>query len=148
MPTTNEQLQIADEAITHVLRRIHESPEVGYYMGYGTESFERLCAAYAAISDQKPDDVKENFLPIMAKDPCKELLQRIEDLERSNTGRHRYSDEDEQGDIGPEALTSDAFVERVKQLLGEHAGDANKCMQAIAALLDCTDVPISILTHR
>jgi len=149
MNNPTEQLQLADAAITHVLRRIHESPEVGYYMGVCTESFERLAAAYGALHDQPADAVKENFLPIFAKDPRKELQDRIEALETANSGRHRYSEEDDaQGDIGPQCLTAYDFVDQVKLLMGEHHGSSERCVQAIAALLDITDVPYPILARR
>jgi hypothetical protein len=147
MNNPTEQLQLADAAITHVLRRIHESPEVGYYMGVCTESFERLAAAYGALHDKPADAVKENFLPILAQDPCKELQERIEQLERSQSGRH-YVPDDDPPTFGPQNLTPDDFVDQVKLLLGEYHGDSERCVQAISALLDITDVPYPILARR
>ena len=148
MTSHEDKIKLADAAITHVLRRIHESPSVGYYMGVCTESFDRLTTAYGALHDQPADDVKENFLPILAQDPCRELREKIEELERSASGRHTQYDEEEQGDIGPQSLTADDFVDLVKLLLGEHHGDSERCVQAISALLDITDVPYPILARR
>jgi len=148
MTSHEDKIKLADLAITHVLERISHSPQVGYYMGYGTESFERLCAAYAAFYSISAEDARQLFLPLNAKDPRKELQERIEELERESSGRHSSADEDADGDIGPQCLTAYDFVDQVKALMGEHHGSSERCVQAIAALLDITDVPYPILARR
>lgn len=38
-----------EDAVMYLVRRIQESPDVRYYLGYGTEAFSRLAKAYAHI---------------------------------------------------------------------------------------------------
>lgn len=148
---TDEQTQIetADAAISHVLNRIHESPEVGYYMGACTESFERLVSAHACLHGENPDVVRDRFMPARPRNPREDLLKRVEELERQTTGIHFSGGchDEADGDIGPNALTPQAFVDQVKDLLGVHHLDPEKCVQAIAALFDAVDVPISIIAR-
>lgn len=42
-------------AVRHVLNVRQENPDVGWYIGWGTESFELLCAAEALVLEQPPD---------------------------------------------------------------------------------------------
>jgi hypothetical protein len=52
-----EKLELCKKAIFHVLIQIQERAEVRYVLGEGTESFSRLCAAYAAIKGAAPETV-------------------------------------------------------------------------------------------
>ncbi len=116
-------------AIEHVLGRIHESPEVGYYMGVCTESFERLVAAYAEIHGEPVAAVRTQFLPMRPRDPRRELERRVEELEERLTGTHTSCHDDDAPTYGPEHLDAEDMVERVKLLLGMHSADPVRCQQ-------------------
>jgi hypothetical protein len=134
-------LEKAASAISHVLHRIHTSPEVGYYMGVCTESFDRLVRAHAAITGQDVEDVEIEFQPENARDPRKELQSRIYDLEDRLANRREKRDEIL---YGPRLLTADEFFAAVQNALN-HAHDAQRCRREIAALFDARDLPIELV---
>jgi len=145
MTSHEDKIKLADAAITHVLHRIRTSPEVGYYMGVCTESFELLLTAYAAIHIEPKSTVEAYFLPIFAKDPTKELQERIEDLERSLSGRH-YVPDDDPPTFGPQNLSADDFLDKVKLLL-VHADDAERFLQEVTACFDLAEVPYPLIAR-
>ncbi len=49
-----EKLKLARKAIYKVLSRIRDEKKIAYLIGYGTQSFEDLCVAAAAIEDKSP----------------------------------------------------------------------------------------------
>jgi len=141
------QLETAYGAIEHVLERIHTSPEVGYYMGFGTESFERLCAAYAEMHGELPEATKERFLPQKPRDPTKELNKRIEQLEERLSGSAGHScHDDEEPEYGPQNLSAEGIMARVQELLGLYSKDPARCVREIGALYDSTALPINLVT--
>ena len=59
----------AKEAIHHVLFRIKNDPDIGWHMGYGSQSFNLLTEAAAELFDRPLDEVREFFMPLNARDP-------------------------------------------------------------------------------
>ena len=54
----------AKKAIRHVLTQIRDHPQIGYHMGWGTQSHSLLCEAAATLfggTDMK--EVARNFAP-------------------------------------------------------------------------------------
>lgn len=134
-------LEKAASAISHVLHRIQTSPEVGYYMGVGTESFDRLVRAHAAITGDNVEQVEAEFEPLNPRDPRKELQSKIYDLEdRVANLRDRRSEVL----YGPRLLTGDEFFAAVQTALN-HAHDAERCRREIASLFDARDLPIELV---
>ncbi len=56
----------ARKAIGHVLRRIKDSPDLGYHLGLGTESFALLTEAAATLYNEPVEKVREHFRPAEA----------------------------------------------------------------------------------
>ena len=56
-------------AIRHALVQIRDYPEVGWYLGHCTQTFELLTAAYAENTGMSQDQVKEQFAPRACFDP-------------------------------------------------------------------------------
>lgn len=54
----------ATEAVLYVLRRLKADPRLAYLMGPGSEAFERLMVAGAAITQQELDPYREMFLSL------------------------------------------------------------------------------------
>lgn len=141
----NAQIRTAAGAIEHVLNRIHKSPEVGYYMGYGTESFERLCVAYSEIHGELSEATKERFHPLQPRDPTKALVKEIEALQERLSGKSGHiCHDDEEPEYGPENLTAHGIMERVREILGLHSKDPERCVREIAALYDLQQLPINL----
>lgn len=65
--TSEEQSR---RAILHTLRRIHEHPGVGYYCGYGTQTFSLLTEAYATLTGEPVERIREHFHPKAPADPA------------------------------------------------------------------------------
>ncbi len=61
----------AEKAIAHMLQRICESPEVGYYCGIATQCFDLLTEAYATLTARDLDRVRATFEPKAPRDPAK-----------------------------------------------------------------------------
>lgn len=135
-------LEKAASAISHVLHRIHSSPELGYYMGVCTESFDRLCRAHAAITGEHFEHVENHFAPQNARDPRKEMQSRIYDLEDQLAGMERR-----RNDIlyGPRNLTADQIVDVLQQSLLHQSHDPERCIREIAALFHARDLPIELV---
>jgi hypothetical protein len=137
-----QALAQAASAISHVLHRIQTAPEVGYYLGVGTESFDRLCHAHAAITGEHFEHVENHFAPQNARDPRKELQERVCDLEERLANRREKRDESY---YGPRNLTADQIVEIVQLALTHDSHDPHRCLREIAALFDARDLPIELL---
>jgi len=67
-----DTLDAAKKAIQHVLGRIRDDATIGWYMGYGTESFDLLTKASSGIWNEPLKKVQEMFMPRNAKDPEEE----------------------------------------------------------------------------
>lgn len=61
--------ETAKKAVTHVLRQIRNHPHVGWYLGFGTQSFELLTAAAAAAHGEPLEQVQAHFAPTDARNP-------------------------------------------------------------------------------
>lgn len=57
---------IAMWAVNYVTRRVIEDPNVGYYCGWGTEVFRRLCHAEAASSGRRFSEVEQHLRKCVA----------------------------------------------------------------------------------
>lgn len=64
-----EPVEQARKSIRHILRLISDHPEVGWYLGLGTQSFALLTEALASIDGTTVKDVREKFRPLRAKNP-------------------------------------------------------------------------------
>ncbi len=62
----------ARQALKHMLERIREHPEIGYFCGYGTQTFALLTEAAATLFNEPVAQVREHFLPRNACDPYAE----------------------------------------------------------------------------
>ena len=104
----------ARQAIGHVLRQIRDRSEVGYYLGYATQSFERLTEAYALLTNENLEAVQEAFAPRKACNPRKIVVdfpgQLYADIVKP-AGR-RWSDMDE--------FYKDEAVRAERNLLAEY----------------------------
>lgn len=56
-------LEAASAAILHILTRIRDNPAIAYHMGKGTETWEQITAAYASMTEQEAEAVREQFQP-------------------------------------------------------------------------------------
>ena len=61
--SAEEKLALCQSAIAHVLSRIREDDKVRYHLGVGTESFSRLTKAYAALTGEPIDRVRNFVIP-------------------------------------------------------------------------------------
>ncbi len=147
--STEKQIELASAAICHVLRRIQESPEVGYYMGHGTESFARLCDAYAAIHGGTPAAALEAWAPKCARDPRRDLTKRIDELEEALEGKAlaRGCGIEDVPTYGPQNLTALDFMEQVQQLLLTHGMEPARFVAAVSAMFDVDQVPYHALAR-
>jgi len=136
----------AIKAIRHVLNRISTSPEVGYYMGWGTESFSLLARAYGEHTGRSENEVQDEFAPNMARDPRKELRDRIEDLERKLSGSHSFYGEDGEPCYGARNLTADEFFAAVQSALLLRSHEPERCLREISTLFEAVDLPINLLS--
>lgn len=75
-------------AVSYLIHRIQTDPDVGYYLGWGTEAFRRLCLAQAALTgrllDEVERDARRNLIPAHREQrPQVAILrERLEELER------------------------------------------------------------------
>lgn len=54
---------LCKKAIRHTLQRIKDNPRVQYELGAGTETYELLTAAAAALWGEPVDKVRDHHLP-------------------------------------------------------------------------------------
>lgn len=59
----------AKRAIRHVLEVIHTHPEIGWYMGLGTQSFGLLTEAAATLFGEPVEQVRTHFRPQEPRNP-------------------------------------------------------------------------------
>lgn len=90
--------ELALDAVVYLLRRIGEDPDLGYYLGFGMESFRRLCLAWAAHTGRPLAEVEEEAWrdrqpPHRKREP--EVLELRKRLEQCTCGA---SDDDEEED--------------------------------------------------
>lgn len=69
----------ARRAIVHVLARVRDHEVVGYYMGLGSQSFDLLTEAYAALTHIAVEDVRRQF-------QCKKPQPESRQQERGQIG--------------------------------------------------------------
>lgn len=143
--------QKAVTAIRYILRRIADHPEVGYYLGLGTESFALLTEADAALNNNASvEETRRKFRPVRACNPYEAApeecagfsmvdLAFVRQMEREllgNQGKGIWSD------WKPDRMTcSDEIFHRARKLVralryndkdgvSEHASDlANIAMK-------------------
>jgi len=61
--------QQAKKAIRHVLEQIKDNPEIGWYLGEGTQSFSLLTEAAATLFERPTEEVRGHFRPKNPRDP-------------------------------------------------------------------------------
>ena len=76
-----EPLAQARQALSYVLGQIHDRPEVGWYLGIGTQTFALLTEAFATIAGKDLADVIDRFNCPNAADPRKSLPDVRQDEE-------------------------------------------------------------------
>ena len=59
----------ARTALAHILDRVRRDPYVGWYLGYGTESFALATEALASITGSEVLDVRKTYAPEKPRDP-------------------------------------------------------------------------------
>ncbi len=64
-----DTLIAAKKAIQHVLSQIRDHSTIGWYMGWGTTSFDLLTKAASALWDEPLENVERMFAPLNPKDP-------------------------------------------------------------------------------
>lgn len=57
------------KAIAHVLIQIRDHPHVGWYLGFGTQSFDLLTEAFATLTKQPIEQVRNRFEPTNPTNP-------------------------------------------------------------------------------
>jgi hypothetical protein len=62
-PPDKEPIEHAKRAVSHVLKRIRDDANVGYYLGLGTQTFHELVQAAAALFGEPVEKVQANFTP-------------------------------------------------------------------------------------
>ena len=63
------KVEASKRAVNHVLKRIRDDHKVGYLLGAGTETYERLTEAGAVLSDVDVNELRERILPGSAERP-------------------------------------------------------------------------------
>jgi hypothetical protein len=53
----------SEVALHHLLTRIRDSERVGYHLGPGSQTFDLVTEAYAALKDRPVADVRKEFAP-------------------------------------------------------------------------------------
>jgi hypothetical protein len=53
----------AKRALRHVLEQIRDNPKVGYEMGFGSQSFALVTEAFATLTGEPVEEVREIYLP-------------------------------------------------------------------------------------
>lgn len=55
----DRQLKACERALFYIGERMQDNPDVGYYLGYGTEIFHRIAVAIATLTDKPLDEVEK-----------------------------------------------------------------------------------------
>ena len=61
--------QKAKKAIRHVLEQIRNNPDIGWYLGVGTQSYSLLTEAAATLFERPHEEVWNHFRPQNPRDP-------------------------------------------------------------------------------
>lgn len=61
--------QQAKKAIAHTLQQIRDNPSIGWYLGFGSQTFSLLTEAAATLWSEPLETVRRNFMPRNAKNP-------------------------------------------------------------------------------
>ena len=69
MYTLEQKIKVARKAVQSVLRRIKEDEKVRYHLGAGSETYDRLTAAEAALGDLDLNKVKDTVIPGSSRIP-------------------------------------------------------------------------------
>ena len=89
--TEKEQLELAAKAVEYMLRRISEDPNVRYHVGYGSQAFDNLVEAHAAITGEDREVIEESVLgePLAgaAAVKLKEIQKLLNDEDLSDEDR-------------------------------------------------------------
>lgn len=56
-------LKQAEVALHHLLTRVRDHERVGYYLGPGSQTFDLVTEAYAAIKERPVSEVRKEFAP-------------------------------------------------------------------------------------
>lgn len=73
--TDHHKLELASRAVTWLLRRMAADPRLAYLIGFGSESFDRLAAAGAALVGEELDVFRERHLLSLATQPVPPIGQ-------------------------------------------------------------------------
>lgn len=65
-------LDAAKKAVRHTLEQIRNHPHVGWYLGYGTETFNLLTLAAASLFAEPVENVRKYYEPRDPQDPAAE----------------------------------------------------------------------------
>lgn len=87
--------QQAIRALEHILNRVADHPYVGYYLGYGSQSFALLTEAFASLTGRDVKAVREDYAPTCPRDPVKEAKQQLGDENAEEHGSKPLLDSDE-----------------------------------------------------
>ena len=60
----------ARKALAHILSRVREDSRVGFYLGYGTESFALATEALASLTGEEVLKVRKTYEPLSPADPA------------------------------------------------------------------------------
>ncbi len=61
--TENDKITLSRLAIRSVLVRIKEDKDIRYHIGAGTQTFNRLCVAFAALESESLEKVMDAVIP-------------------------------------------------------------------------------------
>lgn len=67
--TSEMKLRLAAAAVSWLLRRMSEDPRLAYLIGHGSESFDKLTAAGAALAGEDADPFRERLLCALQPQP-------------------------------------------------------------------------------
>lgn len=62
------------KALEKVLERIRDHETIGWHMGFGTETFQIVTEAYAAVTGCNIEVVRDTYMPEKARDPRKVVV--------------------------------------------------------------------------
>jgi hypothetical protein len=93
VPSESRELTLAKKAIAYTLQRIKSEPNIGYHMGFGTEVFERLTQAAAALFGEPLKTVQEKFaFRDTGRMPAARAIREINNAYQEYIGGYDQSD--------------------------------------------------------
>lgn len=75
-----DPLNKARVALTHALQQIRDNPSVGWFLGFGTETFSLLTESFAAIQGEDVAQIRKDYMPVNAKNPREDNEDRLQRL--------------------------------------------------------------------